>query len=47
MKWVLRGVQVFLHLTSWKDAISRIMHSPMSFFETTVRIVESAEFTSH
>jgi hypothetical protein len=33
----------FFHLTSWKDAISRVMHSPMSFFETTVRTVGSAE----
>jgi hypothetical protein len=31
------------HLTSWKDAISRVMHSPMSFFETTVSTVGSAE----
>ena len=27
-----------------KDAISRVMHSPMSFFETTVRTLESAGF---
>jgi hypothetical protein len=33
------------HLMFWKDAISRVMHSPMSFFETTVRIVEPAEFS--
>ena len=33
------------HLIFLKDdAISRVMHSPMSFFETTVRIVEQAEF---
>jgi hypothetical protein len=37
----------FLHLMFWKDAISRVMHSPMSFFDTTVRIVEPAEFSSH
>ena len=37
----------FFHLMFWKDAISRVMHSPMSFFETTVRIVEPAEFSSH
>jgi hypothetical protein len=30
-------------LTSCKDAISRVMHSPMSFFETTVRTVGSSE----
>ena len=29
--------ELFLYLTSWKDGISRVMHSPMSFFETTVR----------
>jgi len=33
----------FLHLTSWKDGISHVMHSPMSFFETTVRIIGLAE----
>jgi hypothetical protein len=32
----------FSHLTSRKEAISRVMHSPMSFFETTVSILESA-----
>ena len=35
----------FFYLIFWKDAISRIMHSPMSFFETTVRIAEPAEFS--
>jgi len=30
----------FFHLTSWiQDAIRRVMRSPMSFFETTVRTV--------
>ena len=33
----------FIHLTSLKDAISRVMHSPMSFFETTVRTIWLAE----
>ena len=33
--------QSFFHLMSWKDAISHVMRSPMSFFETTVRTVES------
>jgi hypothetical protein len=35
------------HLTSRKDAISRVMHSPMSFFETTVSILESALSSSY
>ena len=33
----------FFYLTSRKDAISHVMHSPMSFFETTVRTVGLAE----
>jgi hypothetical protein len=37
----------FFHLMFWKDAISRVMYSPMSFFETTVRTVESAGLSSH
>jgi hypothetical protein len=40
-------IESFFHLMFWKDAISRVMHSPMSFFETTVRIVKPAEFSSH
>ena len=36
----------FFHLMFWKDVISRIMHSPMSFFETTVRIAEPVEFSN-
>jgi hypothetical protein len=36
-----------LRLMFWKDALSRVMDSPMSFFETTVRIVEPAAFPSH
>ena len=37
----------FFHLTSWKDAIRRVMHSPMSFFETTVSTLDWAQFYSH
>ena len=37
----------FLYLTSWKDAISRVMYSPMSFFETTVRKILMAEISTH
>ncbi len=39
--------EFFFRLTSQKDAIRRVMYSPMSFFETTVRIIESAEFSSY
>ena len=37
----------FFLLTSWKDAISRVMYSPMSFFETTVRTVGLAGLYSY
>jgi hypothetical protein len=37
----------FSQLTPRKDAISRVMYSPMSFFETTVSFLESAKLLSH
>jgi len=35
------------NLTSWKNAISRVMYSTMSFFETTVRKISMAKISSH
>jgi hypothetical protein len=33
------NLRCFFLLTIWQDAISHVMHSPMSFFETTVRTI--------
>lgn len=40
-----RGLWSFLHPTTLQDAIRRVMYSPMSFFETTVRTMGFPSFS--